>query len=134
MKLWWPHNEAMIAFAYAIKLTEGRRQDLVEKFNTVAAYTWEKFRDGKSGGGEWFGYLNRRGERTHRFKGGPYKGCFHVPRCLYMVHKILEDHLCGTKIPRRTTGEYASIQPKFSSIDKVLQGTGTADSSPSLCL
>ena len=24
--------------------------------------------------GEWYGYLNRRGEITHRFKGGPWKG------------------------------------------------------------
>ena len=133
MKLWWPHNEAMIAFAYAIKLTEGRRQDLVEKFNTVAAYTWEKFRDGKSGGGEWFGYLNRRGERTHRFKGGPYKGCFHVPRCLYMVHKILEDHLCSTKkIPLvDLQANYASIQTEVQpAIDKVLQSCHFVNGSP----
>ena len=81
----------MIAFAYAIKLTGGNRADLVDRFFTVAEYTWGHFRDGDSGGGEWFGYLNRRGERTHRFKGGPYKGCFHVPRSLFMVWKLLAD-------------------------------------------
>jgi N-acylglucosamine 2-epimerase len=28
--------------------------------------------------GEWFGYLNEHNEVTHKFKGGPYKGCFHM--------------------------------------------------------
>ncbi|CAB3987027.1 ribonuclease UK114-like [Paramuricea clavata] len=36
-----------------------------------------KFTDSKHG--EWYGYLNEKGELTHRFKGGPFKGCFHVP-------------------------------------------------------
>ena len=26
--------------------------------------------------GEWFGYLNQKGEVTHTFKGGPFKGKF----------------------------------------------------------
>ena len=60
-----------------------------ERFNQVANYTIEHFRD-KKRGGEWYGYLNRRGEITHRFKGGPYKGCFHVPRALWMCVSMLE--------------------------------------------
>ncbi|XP_020629032.1 N-acylglucosamine 2-epimerase-like [Orbicella faveolata] len=40
--------------------------------------------------GEWFGYLNQKGEVTHTFKGGPFKGCFHVPRCLHMCIKMLK--------------------------------------------
>jgi mannose/cellobiose epimerase-like protein (N-acyl-D-glucosamine 2-epimerase family) len=39
--------------------------------------------------GEWYGYLDRGGEKTHRFKGGPYKGCFHVPRALMLVESLL---------------------------------------------
>lgn len=42
------------------------------------------------GGGEWFGYLDCGGKVTHTFKGGPYKGCFHVPRALFMCISILE--------------------------------------------
>jgi mannose/cellobiose epimerase-like protein (N-acyl-D-glucosamine 2-epimerase family) len=37
-----------------------------------------------SGHGEWFGYLDEAGRVNQRFKGGPYKGCFHVPRALFL--------------------------------------------------
>lgn len=40
--------------------------------------------------GEWFGYLTREGTINQSFKGGPYKGCFHVPRCLLYCIQILE--------------------------------------------
>ena len=33
---------------------------------------------------EWLGYLNRRGEVLLDLKGGKWKGCFHVPRALYL--------------------------------------------------
>ena len=52
-------------------------------------YCLEHFSDAE-GGGEWFGYCNRRGDVTHTFKGGPYKGCFHVPRALLKCELILE--------------------------------------------
>jgi len=39
--------------------------------------------------GEWFGYADRSGTVTHRFKGGPYKGAFHVPRALLKVDAAL---------------------------------------------
>ncbi len=86
MKLWWPHCEAMYGFLlnYA---TFGRREDW-ELFLKVKSYAFEHFSDPKNG--EWYGYLNRRGEITHSFKGGPYKGCFHVPRALYYCYKVLK--------------------------------------------
>ena len=40
---------------------------------------------------EWFGYLNRDGSRLLDLKGGKWKGCFHVPRGLYKISKILTD-------------------------------------------
>ena len=43
--------------------------------------------------GEWFGYLDTTGKVTHTFKGGPYKGCFHVPRALFMCVSILQSVL-----------------------------------------
>ena len=39
---------------------------------------------------EWYGYLDREGRVTHRFKGGPYKGCFHVPRALWLSLRLLD--------------------------------------------
>ena len=85
MKLWWPHNEAMIAFAMLYE-TSGK-EEYWESFTKVTDYAMSHFRDGRHG--EWYGYLNREGKVTHRFKGGPYKGCFHVPRSLLMVYQIL---------------------------------------------
>ena len=88
MKLWWPHTEAMIAFAMAYKKTGDQR--MWQKFQKVADYSLQTFKD-HDNGGEWFGYCNRKGELTHRFKGGAYKGCFHIPRSLWMCVSILDD-------------------------------------------
>jgi N-acylglucosamine 2-epimerase len=41
-------------------------------------------------GGEWFGYLNRRGEVLLPLKGGKWKGSFHVPRSLYQCWRTFE--------------------------------------------
>lgn len=61
----------------------------MERFNKVATYTFKHFVDESDSGGEWYGYLDRRNEVTHRFKGGPYKGCFHVPRALLFCERLL---------------------------------------------
>ncbi|MNE57852.1 N-acylglucosamine 2-epimerase [compost metagenome] len=57
-------------------------------FEKVHAYSWSHFADSEYG--EWFGYLNRRGEVLSPAKGGKWKGCFHVPRGLYQCWKVLE--------------------------------------------
>ena len=86
-KLWWPHTEALIAFIMAFEKTGELK--MWNNFQKVAEFTIENFKD-KNRGGEWYGYLNRRREVTHHFKGGPYKGCFHVPRAMWMCINILE--------------------------------------------
>jgi N-acylglucosamine 2-epimerase len=78
-KLWWVHVEALVALVMGYRLT-GRRECL-EWFEKVHAYTWERFADPQYG--EWFGYLNRRGEVLIDLKGGKWKGCFHLPRGLW---------------------------------------------------
>ncbi len=55
MKLWWPHCEAMVAFAYAYKVTKDERYKAL--FDKVAKYTFDHFPDAVHG--EWFGYLVR---------------------------------------------------------------------------
>ncbi len=52
------------------------------------AATWKHFPDPANG--EWFGYLNRRGEVLLRLKGGKWKGCFHVPRGLFRCWQEFE--------------------------------------------
>ncbi len=84
-KLWWVHVEALVALAKGYKLTGDER--CARWFEKVHNYTWRNFRDTKYG--EWFGYLNRRGEVLLDLKGGKWKGCFHIPRSLYQVWKTL---------------------------------------------
>ncbi|MGB5632934.1 MAG: AGE family epimerase/isomerase, partial [Waterburya sp.] len=79
-KLWWVHLETLVALLMGFNLTG--RKDCWSWFNRVHNYTWNHFADSEHG--EWFGYLNRRGEILLNLKGGKWKGCFHVPRALYL--------------------------------------------------
>ena len=85
MKLWWPHCEALYAHLLNHALS-GSADDLA-MFRQTHAYIWDHFLDPAHA--EWYGYLDRQGQVTHRFKGGPYKGCFHVPRALWLCWRLL---------------------------------------------
>ncbi|MEM9647348.1 MAG: AGE family epimerase/isomerase [Bacteroidota bacterium] len=86
-KLWWVHLETLVALAK----TYAHNQSPLAKdwFEKVHEYTWNHFRDSEHGG-EWYGYLNRRGELLLPLKGGKWKGCFHVPRALLEISKTLD--------------------------------------------
>lgn len=86
-KLWWVHVEALVALAKGYDLTRDPR--CVEWFKRIHDYTWSHFKDEEYG--EWFGYLNREGEVLLSLKGGKWKGCFHIPRALYLVSKTLKN-------------------------------------------
>ncbi|WP_414564835.1 MULTISPECIES: AGE family epimerase/isomerase [unclassified Anabaena] len=79
-KLWWVHLESLVALAMGDRLTG--REACREWYQKMHDYTWTHFADPEYG--EWFGYLNRRGEVLLNLKGGKWKGCFHVPRALYL--------------------------------------------------
>ena len=79
-KLWWVHLETLVALSKGYALTGNQR--CWEWYQKVHDYTWSKFSDRSFG--EWFGYLNRQGEVLLNLKGGKWKGCFHVPRALYL--------------------------------------------------
>lgn len=81
MKLWWPHNEAILATLFAYRLTRGSY--FLDKFLEMDKWAWEHFKDPEYP--EWFAYLNRRGEPTHLLKGGKWKTMFHLPRCLFVA-------------------------------------------------
>ncbi|XP_038067868.1 N-acylglucosamine 2-epimerase-like [Patiria miniata] len=91
MKLWWPHCEALIATLMAYRETKEER--FLDMFEKVFDYTFSRFVDLEHG--EWFGYLNQEGKVTQDFKGGPFKGCFHVPRCLLLCTQMLQKILKG---------------------------------------
>lgn len=85
LKLWWPHCEAMVATLAAYGITGSL--EWWQRFEQVANYTFAHFPDPEYG--EWFGYLDRQGQVSQRFKGGPYKGCFHIPRALMWADQWL---------------------------------------------
>ena len=86
-KLWWVHVEALVAMAKGYAITQNEK--CATWFEKLHNYTWKNFRDAENGG-EWYGYLNRRGEVSLAAKGGKWKGCFHIPRALYQVYNTLE--------------------------------------------
>jgi N-acylglucosamine 2-epimerase len=89
MKLWWPHTEAIYA-TLVCYLKSGGSDDL-DRLRRVDRYIREHLVDPEHG--EWFGYLDREGRVSQRFKGGPYKGCFHVPRALWLSISAIDRHL-----------------------------------------
>ena len=86
MKLWWVHNEAIIASLYLYKVTGEEKYK--EIFERVTKYAFEHFSDPEFG--EWFGYLRRDGLPTEPpCKGHTYKGPFHVMRMLSKCMQLL---------------------------------------------
>jgi N-acylglucosamine 2-epimerase len=85
-KLWWAHLEALVAFAMGYALTGEQR--CLEAYGQVHDWAWARFPDAEHG--EWWGYLNRRGELLLESKGGKWKGCFHVPRALWLCWQEFE--------------------------------------------
>jgi len=86
-KLWWVHVEALVACAKAYRLTKDEKFKIW--FDKIHEYTWDHFKDREHM--EWFGYLNRQGAPLHTFKGGKWKGCFHIPRAFLKIWKTLEE-------------------------------------------
>jgi N-acylglucosamine 2-epimerase len=85
-KLWWVHLESLVALAMGYALTG--REACWTWYQAVHDYAWPRFVDPEYG--EWFGYLNRRGQVILNLKGGKWKGCFHVPRGLYLCWQQFE--------------------------------------------
>jgi N-acylglucosamine 2-epimerase len=85
-KLWWVHLESLVALAMGYQLTGD--EACWQWYQKLHDYTWSYFADPDNG--EWFGYLNRRGEVLLNLKGGKWKGCFHVPRALYLCWQQFE--------------------------------------------
>lgn len=84
MKLWWVHNEALIAAAMAYRLTG--QAEFADWFDRLHEYSWARYPDPAYG--EWFGYLDRYGKPTHFLKGGKWKGFFHLPRMLLVLGQL----------------------------------------------
>ncbi len=90
MKLWWPHNEILIASLMAYRDTG--KQGYLDWFDRTLTYCQTVF--GDPAYGEWYGYLRRDGKPTMPpTKGSTFKGPFHLPRSLIMADRMIDQIL-----------------------------------------
>lgn len=94
MKLWWPHNEILIA---SLMIYRDTGDPLYRgRFLETLDYCRTHFADPAYG--EWYGYLRRDGIPTAPpCKGSTFKGPFHVPRSLIMADQMLGELLRAGK-------------------------------------
>ncbi len=86
MKLWWPHNEILIASLMLYRDT--RDEKYLDWFYRTVDYCKKHFADPEYG--EWYGYLRRDGLPTMpSTKGSTFKGPFHMPRSMIQVDTML---------------------------------------------
>lgn len=85
MKLWWVHDEALIATLLADTLTGD--PVYAEWYERLHSYVFSHFPDKEYG--EWYGYLHRDGTVSHTQKGSMWKGPYHLPRALMLCEQIL---------------------------------------------
>lgn len=95
MKLWWVHNEVLIASLMAYALTNDEKY--WERFKLVHEYSFSHFADKEYS--EWYGYLHRDGTVSHTQKGSLWKGPYHLPRCLMFCEELL-DNIANNQKPR----------------------------------
>ena len=90
MKLWWPHNEILIASMMLYRDTKDPQY--LDWFYKTLDYCKEHFSDPEYG--EWYGYLRRDGKPTMpSTKGSTFKGPFHLPRCLILCDQMMGEIL-----------------------------------------
>lgn len=95
MKLWWVHNECLIATLTAYLLTNDEKYE--KWYDTLHDYIFTHFPDETYG--EWYGYLHRDGTVSHTQKGSLWKGPYHLPRCLILCEQILSAMETGASLP-----------------------------------
>jgi N-acylglucosamine 2-epimerase len=84
-KVWWVHSESLYALLLAAVVSG--RQDLEARFMDLHAWCQEHFHDRDYG--EWYAYLRRDGSPKVTDKGSWIKACFHVPRNLMQIMRLL---------------------------------------------
>lgn len=95
MKLWWVHNEALIATLVAYKITGDEKYSAW--YDKLHEYAFSHFSDKEYG--EWYGYLHRDGTVSHTQKGSLWKGPYHLLRCLILCEQFLAAWEKGEEIP-----------------------------------
>lgn len=87
-KTWWPQCECLIASLMLYRDTGDTKY--AEYFTNMIEYCKRTFSDETYG--EWYGHLSIDGKLDEQvYKGGIFKGPFHLPRMLAMVEKMLSE-------------------------------------------
>lgn len=84
MKLWWPQNEAIIANRMAYEIFGEEKYK--SQYEDLVKYAFDNFADEEHG--EWYGYLHYDSTVSNQLKGNIFKGPFHLPRMLMILHHI----------------------------------------------
>ena len=87
MKFWWPQCEAIIATAYAYRMTGDGKYRRWHKL--ASDWAWKHLKDRKHP--EWYGYLHRDGTVAQPAKGNIFKGPFHIPRMLVKSMELCKE-------------------------------------------
>lgn len=82
MKLWWPQCETIIANRLAYKIFG--EEKYLSNYNTFLDYAMKNFADKECG--EWYGYLHYDNTVANSLKGNLFKGPFHLPRMVMILH------------------------------------------------
>ena len=90
-KLWWAQAEALYGLLLAHCISGN--DDLLAAHDRVKEYAFRKFADPEHG--EWFAFLDRRGNCVGTAKGGFRKNCFHIARNFYWCSRLLDAVLAG---------------------------------------
>ena len=87
MKLWWPQCETIIANRLAYKIFG--EEKYLDNYNAFLDYAMKNFADKEFG--EWYGYLHYDNTVAHSLKGNLFKGPFHLPRMIMILHDFEEN-------------------------------------------
>jgi N-acylglucosamine 2-epimerase len=87
-KLWWQHAEALYGLMLAFCVTGEER--FLDAYKQTHEYSFEKFADPEHG--EWYGYLDRRGNPVNLSKGSDRKNPFHIARNFFGIWRLLGEH------------------------------------------
>jgi len=84
MKLWWPQCEGIIANLLAYKVCGDEKYG--KDYEMLLNYAFDNFADKECG--EWYGYLHYDNTPSTDLKGNIFKGPFHLPRLIMILHSL----------------------------------------------
>ena len=82
LKAWWPQCEGALAMLRCFE--RSGKEEFLRWFEKIQEFFVRELRDDECG--EYFPFAKTDGVREHQYKGGRWKGFFHIPR--YLLNAI----------------------------------------------